>query len=341
MRRRPKGLLKAVLLLVVCAVFLAGILIAVRLFDDSHYVETRGNPTEGFGELKTVEYGGATWRQKPAVTTILVAGIDKTDSSSQSRLSASQYRQGGQADFLTLLAIDHTDRKIHRLSIDRDTMTEVSILGVFGNETGSRVLQICLAHYFGKTPEDNAYYTVRAVERYLDGLEIDGYYMADYSAVPVLADALDGVEVIIPEDMTAVDTEWIAGSAVTLRGAKAETFVRTRKTVGDGSNASRMSRQTLFLDSVTPKLRSRLSENLSFATELLDALDPYATSNLTRARLVNEINQSYAYEILPADTLPGEHTLGEDGFIEFHPEEGAAVRWVLEHLYQKMPEDEK
>lgn len=339
MKRRPAGLRRTVVLLLICAVLLAGGLVAVRLFDSSHYVETRGTVPEGFGTLRTVEYEGATWREKPVVTTILLAGIDQTETSSQSRLSASKYRQGGQADFLMLMAIDHTDKKIHRLMIDRDTMTDVAILGVFGNETGTRVLQICLAHYFGGTKQDNAKYTVKAVEKFLGGLEVNGYYMADYSAVSVLADTLGGVDVVIPDDMTPVDAGWTAGTPVKLKGKQAESFVRARMSVGDGTNVSRMARQTLFLDSAMPLLRKRLSEDLAFSNTIIGALEPLAVTNFTRSWLISEVNQAYRYEVLPVETLPGEHTVGKDGFVEFHAEAEAPVRWVLEHLYTKQTEE--
>lgn len=339
MKRRPTGLRRTVVLLLVAAVLLAGGLVAVRLYDESHYVEPADTTTEGFGTLRTVEYEGATWREKPAVTTILLAGIDQTETSAQDRLSASRYRQGGQADFLMLMAIDHTDKKIHRLMIDRDTMTEVTILGVFGNESGTRVLQICLAHYFGATKEDNAKYTIKAVEKFLGGLDVDGYYMADYSVVSVLAETLGGVDVVVPDDMTPVDPGWTAGASVHLTGKNAESFVRSRMSVGDGTNVSRMKRQTVFLDSAMPQLRKMLSNDLSFSNTIIGALEPWAVTNFTRSWLISELNRAYRYEVLPADTLSGEHTIGKDGFVEFHAEAETPVRWVLEHLYTKVTEE--
>ena len=178
--------------LVAVVILVAGIVLLINN-EDNQYQEKRGNMTEGFGQLKTVEIGGVKYREKPAVTTLLICGIDVPTETDD--VSEATYRNAGPADFLLLLGIDHTDKKIHQLQIDRDTMAEIDILGVFGNEVGTRVWQICLSHSYGKTPQDNAKYTVRAVERLLGGIEVDGYYMIDYTAMGTINDALGGVPV--------------------------------------------------------------------------------------------------------------------------------------------------
>ena len=233
--RKPVLIRAAVILLAACAAFFVILRLMNQSWSEQHqFQETRETGNQSFMDEGVVERNGKRYLKKPALTLILLAGIDKDGSEAASpRVS---YRDGGQADFLMLIAIDHEEKKIHQLQIDRDTIAEITILGVYGNETGSRELQIYLAHSFGARPEDNARYTVRAVRKLLNDLEIDGYYMVDYSAVPVLTDLLDGIPLTIPEDMTAVNSEWYKGRSITLRGRDAETFVRTRKTVGSGND---------------------------------------------------------------------------------------------------------
>ena len=60
-----------------------------------------------------------------------------------------------------------------------DAMAKVTVLSVYGEETGERVMQICLAHSYGANREENAQHTARAVRRLMNDLEIDGYYMID------------------------------------------------------------------------------------------------------------------------------------------------------------------
>ena len=293
--------------------------------------EIRETGNQDFMDEGIGEWNGERYRKKPALTTILLAGIDRDGTETSS--PRVNYRNGGQADFLTLLAIDHGEKKIHQLQIDRDTMTEVMILGVDGNETGTRELQICLAHSFGATPEDNARYTVRAVRTLLNDLEIDGYYMVDYSAVPVLADTLEGVPVTIPEDMTQINPEWYKGHTITLKGKNAETFVRTRKSIGSGTNAERMQRQNVFMRSVIDRIYQKLSETADFASELVSTSQSIAVTDMTKQRLLEEINEARSYEILPAECLPGHYEQDANGFVEFYPDEGCVTEWIMDHLY--------
>ena len=331
MRRRT--FLKAGIITACVLALLILALILLRNADRERYRETRGEMSDGFGQLQTVEWKGSTWREKPAVTTILVAGIDKTDDSRET--VSNEYRNGGQADFLLLVAIDHTDKKIHQLQIDRDTMADVTTLGIFGNETGTKSMQICLAHAYGKTPKDNARNTIRAVQNLLEGIQVDGYYIVDYSSVPVLNDTLGGVTVKIPTDMTAVNPAWTAGKQVTLRGAEAETFVRTRKALGDEDNVNRMARQNEFMQQAIRQMARKVSEDVSFAGTLVENLRKLAVTNLTAAQMEEDLGKAYSYEVLSVDHPAGEHSFGRDGFMEFHMQEGAAVEWVLEHLYER------
>lgn len=327
-----KGTLARAAVIIACAlVILALGLMVVRRFDQEQYAETRSEMSDGFGQLRTVAWRDAEYREKPAVTTILLAGIDKTEDSVTT--AANEYRNGGQADFLLLLAIDHTDKKIHQLQIDRDTMTDVVTLGVFGNETGTRNMQICLAHGFGKTPQDNARYTIRAVRNLLEGIEIDGYYMISYTAIPILNDTLGGVTVHIADDMTSVNPAWTKGAEVTLRGKEAESFVRARMGIGEGSNRERMVRQNEFMQQALSQMNRKTQEDLTFGETLIKSLQQMAVTNLTVRQLEEELNKAYGYMVLPVDHPAGSYCLGEDGFVEFHMQEGAAVEWVLEHMY--------
>ena len=330
---RKTILLRAVIILLIAAAALAALIVLTDQSWSERYElqETRETGSRAFMDEGIVEWNGERYRKKPAMTLILLGGIDKENTETASpRVS---YRNGGQADFLMLLAIDHGEKKIYQLQIDRDTMTEVTVLGVYGNETGTRELQICLAHSFGARPEDNARYTVRAVRTLLNGLEIDGWYMIDYGAVPVLTEILDGVPVRIPEDMTAVNPEWYKGHTITLTGKDAETFVRTRKTVGSGTNAERMERQAVYMRSVIERIRLKLADDNGFASELVSAFRSAAVTEMTEQRLLEEISKARAYEVQPVDRLTGQYTQDESGFAEFYPDKDSVTEWIMNHLY--------
>ncbi len=323
--------IRAIVLGLIAVAILAGGIILLNNSEKDQYAEKRGSMSEGFGQLKTVTYGGVKYREKPAVTTLLIVGVDKPEA--KENVTEKSYRDGGQADFLLLIAVDHTDKKIHQLQLERDTMAEIDILGIFGNEVGTRTEQLCLAHSFGATPEDNAKYTIRAVERLLDGMEIDGYYMIDYSAIGTLNDALGGVKVKVEYDMTSVNPAWTKGSTVTLKGKEAEDFVRSRMTVGEGTNKERMERQNEFMKNAIAQMKEKFKDDLSFGEKLLEQLQSLSVSNMTAKRLAEELYKAREYETLEVEHPEGEYTMGKDGFVQFHMKDGAAVQWVLNHLY--------
>ena len=328
-------ILRAVLL---CSAALALLFAAMGLIDhwqQNEYQEQRDDTNDAFMTSNLVTWEGEEYKQTPSVTTLLIAGIDQ-EANDQQGVGTSRYRNGGQADFLLLLGIDHTYKKIHQLQIDRDTMTAVTVLSVFGKETGERVMQICLAHSYGGNKEENARYTVRAVRKLMKNIDIDGYYMIDYSAVSAFNTALGGVTVTIPDDMTSVNPLWSAGSTVTLQGGEAETFVRTRKTVGEGTNAERMVRQSEFMTKALSQMRERLANDASFANELVTTLQEKSVTNLTDLQLAAEIQHLDEYEVLPIAYLEGEYTIGSSGYMEFYPTENSAESWIMQHLYTKL-----
>jgi LCP family protein required for cell wall assembly len=214
-------------------------------------------------------------------------------------------------------------------------MTAVRVVGLFGDDGGTSEMQIALSHRFGATPRDNARNTVWAVQNLLDGLAIDNYYMIDYSGVAVLNDALGGIEVTIPEDMTRVNPAWTEGTTVTLQGQEAEAFVRARKSVGSGTNAERMTRQNVFMQNAVARLKQKVGDSLSFADELVSMLQDLAVSNLSARQLASLLTDSYRFEVLPVDHPSGSYEIGKNGYMEFRMQEDSAVEWVLQHLYTK------
>lgn len=322
-----RRMLGAVALAVSMLAAIAAYLVASRL-EEAAYPEVRGEMSPHFGTLPTAEFQGRTYQLKPNLTTLLLIGYDKADDSAQTG-----YRQGGQADFLLLVVLDHKTRTVHQLHIERDTITNVVVLGLTGKEVGTRRMQICLSHGFGATPESNCGYTLRAVGNLLQGTEIDLYYAVDMRAIDRLNDALGGVTVPIEDDFSAFDPAMVQGTTMVLQGPQSELYVRSRREIGDGTNESRMRRQQCFMSGASQQMRRRMAEDASFADTLLDALEGVSHTNMTRGRIINELNRAYQYNILPVETLAGEYILGSDGFMEFHADEEAIAEWIIKVLY--------
>ena len=96
-----------------------------------------------------------------------------------------------------------------------------------------------------------------------------------------------------------------------------------------------MTRQREFMDAAVPLIREKINESSGFITTMIDTLTPYVTTNMVRGRMINEINRAYHYEVEPVQYLSGEHSIGEDGFVEFHADEQSIVDFVLDAFYTK------
>lgn len=327
---RRSTLIKAALVAAAIVTALVLAYIGGRYLEEKQYPETRGEMSAGFGEIPKVEIDGVTYEQKMDLTSLLMIGIDK-----KSTDEIKGYRDGGQSDLLLLLVIDHKGRTIRQLQIDRDTMTTVNVLGMFGNSAGSRVMQICLSHGYGMDRQERCKNSIKAVEGLLNCPEIDLYTEIPLDAIASLNDLLGGVTVTLEDDFTAADPAMRKGATLTLTGEQAITLVRRRMDVADGTNEARMTRQREFMDAAVPLIRDKIDESSGFVTTMIDTLSPYLTTNMARGRMINEINRSYHYEVEPVQYLSGEYSIGEDGFMEFHANEQSIVDFVLDAFYTK------
>ena len=84
------------------------------------------------------------------------------------------------------------------------------------------------------------------------------------------------------------------------------------------------------------KMNKMIKADLGFAETLVETLQNLSVTNMTTKRLAEELKEVYGYETLAVDHPEGEYCIGSDGFVEFHMKEGAAVEWVLEHLYTEV-----
>ena len=327
-RKHRNVLFKLFLVCVLFVIAAVDIWHGVMLFDQQQPV-VYGDLDARFGK-EYISYKGASYRPRTGLSTFLLMGVDQRENV-QSNVS---FRSGGQADFLQLVVIDTQAKAIRRIQIDRDTMAEITVLGVLGNELGTSTQQICLAHGFGDGQELSCRYTVEAVSRLLFGIEIDGYYALNMSGIPVFNELLGGVTVQVDDDFSEHDPAMFPGAVVTLNGEQAELFVRSRMTIGDGTNESRMRRQQQYLSSALVLAAERLQQDDQFLAVMLEGLAPYAVTDISRGRMINESNKANRYDIQETISLQGEYIIGEDGFVEFHADSDSLKQCVLQLFYE-------
>ena len=273
---------------------------------------------------------GVTYRKKSRLTTILVMGVDHDTQDSY------EYCKAGQADFLRLVVLDDADKTVQQLQIDRDTITPVTVLGLLGDRYEPVTQQICLGYAFGDGRQTSCEVTVEAVENLLGGQTIDQYLAMGLDGISTLNDLAGGVTVTLEDDFSAIDPAMTKGTTLTLQGEQAETYVRSRRSVGVGTNEARMARQESYIRQLSVQLDEKLQKDQNFAVDAYDALQPYLTTSMAKGQLVNEAWAAKDYTRLDTIKPDGTYQVGEDGFMEFYPEAASLQQAVLQLFYEKV-----
>jgi LCP family protein required for cell wall assembly len=89
------------------------------------------------------------------------------------------------------------------------------------------------------------------------GIRVDNYVVVDFGSFQQMVDAVDGVEVCVPEDIDSSEYGiTIPAGTRTLTGKEALAYVRVRHGVGDGSDIGRIKRQQAFIGALVAKVLS-------------------------------------------------------------------------------------
>lgn len=283
-------------------------------------------PTMGQGRA-TLQVGKDTYTLKDNVESYLFLGIDVAGpvKPNAGNLGA------GQADTQMLLVIDRDASTWQLLQINRDTMTQVTILGVLGEEVGTEYQQIALAHSYGDGMKKSCRNAAKAVSELLGGCPIEGYYSLHMEGVSALVDAVGGVTMTIPEDYTALDPALKKGAEVTLTGEQAYILLRSRKDVDDMTNVSRMARQRAFLEAAVTKAGTLTDADV---LRTYEAVSDYVVTDLGSAEIQKLSEDIQSMEQLPTLTIDGKSKV-VDGVMTYELDQTSLRDVVVQLFYEK------
>lgn len=253
---------------------------------------------------------------REGIQTILFIGLDKFDAPEQEI----GYLNNQQADFLMLFVLDEEDKVCDVIHLNRDTMTEIRRLGIGGGVASRFTGQLALSHTYGSGGSDSCINTTKAVSTLLKGVKIDHYVAMTMAGVSKLNDLVGGVEVEIPVDMTNVDPSFIEGEKVLLQGEQALLFIRSRGSLEDSSNLSRMERQRAFLSEFYQKLLFSSHEDHDFIHRSLLEMTSYIQSDMSINQLSALAEVMEDCTMNPFVTIDGQAVVGEE-FMEFYIDE--------------------
>ena len=283
------------------------------------------------GEEIRLKIGDKRLTYTDAVDAYLVIGTDATGSNPD----AKQGFNGDMADFLMLLLVNRTSGRFGFIQLDRDTMTNVPILDAAGKEIGTSKEQLCIAHWYGQNEEQRNANTVTAVSQLLGGLPIKGYYTINMKDMDKVNHAVGGVQVKIEDDLTYIDPSMRPGATVTLADDQVESYLRARRSVGDGSNTARMRRQRQYIQNLYTLVTGRLKENPNYINEIYDDLSEVVDSDLPAKELSQLTAEIMKFENLGFKTIEGESKKGKGSYdkivhAEFYPETESILQTLEE-----------
>lgn len=333
-RSRRKKILRVSLILLSLALVLVGSLLALHIWEGRRTPSggSENHLSDSGKERPFVWYNGQKYALRENIETLLLMGLD-----SFAGESLEGYDNDDRADFLMLLLIDREAGRCTSLHIDRDTMSEIQVIGVAGQVIGTETAQLALAHTYGSGGQDSCRYTVQAVSAFLYETPIDHYLSMTMDAVQLLNDEVGGVTVMVMDDLTSVDPSLVQGKEVTLRGELALRYVRSRSGLEDNTNRHRMERQRQYMNALYEQLSARYAEDSGFGLRALLKVADYMVSDCTLSALSDLLDEASSYSFVGIDTIEGESIVGER-FMEFYPDEEKLQQLILSLFYEPLAE---
>lgn len=276
-----------------------------------------------------IKLNGKKYKYSTDYETYLFMG---TDGSGKEDADRDEYI-GNMADFLMLVIVNRKEQTYTFLQLNRDTMTEINLIGRNGKGMATADMQLCTAHWYGGTPEESCENTVKAVSRMLGGVKINGYYAINMEDIGKLNHAIGGVTVTIDSDFGDVDSTLKKGETVTLSDEQAYNFLRYRQGIDDGENTSRMKRHRQYMQAFMAKLKEKIHDDPSIGAEIYEQMSEVAVTDMSGGVLTDmqQAANRGTFE-LEGTTKLGQHL--DDGLehTEFYLDKIAIVK-TLKDLY--------
>jgi len=304
-------------------------LVVVFLYSGMRLLGSKLRPVqqEAPVQTKTITYDGVDYFPRQDIDVFLLMGIDREGPVEDS----GSYTNSGMADTVALLIFDQTAETVRVLSLNRDSMVQMPILGIGGRQAGTIRGQLALAHTYGNGLEQSCENVKQTVSELLHGISIDHYVALNMDAIALVNDAVGGVTVTVTDDFSAAGSDLPVGE-VTLHGQQAVEFVRLRKDVGDQLNISRMDRQAVYMEGFLQAMQQKLETSDTLPLEVYESISPYMVTDCSATVFSSVVERYQSYALAEISAPTGENIRGEE-YMEFHLDEAALDQLVLRLFY--------
>lgn len=283
-----------------------------------------------------IKYNNKIYSYNENLMVFLFMGIDKDSKVKE----VAEGTDGGQADALFLVVLNPDDQSIKIVGINRNTMSDVDIYNEDGNYVTTTTAQISVQHGFGNGVEESCEYQREAVRKLFYNLPIHGYAAINMKAVPIINDAVGGVDVVSLSDITEDKHDKLIikeGESVHLMGDYAYWYLRDRDMDEFASADLRLSRQKQYLNAFVGQAKSAIKSDLGVVSELYNDVLPYMTTDISFDEVVYLAPEmvNYSFDDSSFYMIQGETVMGEE-FEEFYPDEDKLYEMIINVFYNEV-----
>ena len=311
--------------------FILVFLVAVAIFSGFMIIDSFQNQhtdeSNSVASSKTITRNGKKYFPRQDITVFMLMGIDQFGPVQASN----SYNNKGEADVIMLAVFDESDKTYDVVLLNRDTMTDIPVIGLGGKKAGSIFAQLALAHTYGSGLEDSCENTVEAVSNLMNGLNIDYYMSMNMDAISIINDAVGGVKVNVTDDFSSTDPTIPMGEVV-LSGEQAVVYLQSRYNVGDQKNTSRMERHKEYMENFFNALKEK--SNDIFIADTYEAVSDYIVTDCSLNTVSNLFNRYSDYTFNGTISPEGESKTG-DTYMEFYLDEDELDKLILDLFYSE------
>lgn len=308
-----------------------------------------------------ITYNGKKYHYKDDMVNILCLGIDirqenldewaqedmeaeqdepeeeNGDSGKKESTGKGKGRRSGQADAIFILALDTKEHTLDVIAVPRDIMVPVKKYSIAGEYIGTENLQITLQHAYGDGKQQSCELMEEAVSNLFYQLPINGYCSINMLALPIINDAVGGVEVHMNEDLTLLNPEFTEGSDVLLQGDAAMDFVGGRDITMAQSSLARIGRQKEYLMSFVPVAKSAVKSDMTLPIEIYQTLSEYMVTDISADEVTYLASEAVqcdfsedSLHIVDVDVQMGEK------YEEYYVKEEELYQMIIDIFYEEV-----
>ncbi len=283
-----------------------------------------------------IRYNGKTYQYKDNLMNILCLGIDSRDGIAKEKTPG----KAGQADCVILAVLDDEAKTIQLINISRDSMVPVHVYATDGSFVEDRTEQLALQYAYGNGRDWSCQLMEQAVSDLFYGLPIHGYCALSMNSIASLNDTVGGVTVTVPEELAELKPKlFTAGETITLKGNRANEFVRARAVNSPdvASNNKRIARQKAYAVAFVNQLKQGMKEDMTLPVKLYQTAEKQMVTSLSLDQAVYLCTEymNCSFDTDNIYTIDGAVTMGEK-YAEFNVDDDALYQLILDIFYEEV-----